>query len=103
MVYKEWSTDNFWLPQTGLAILPYQNAIPTERPVIMKPYFDPENLKKLESTRHNKAKAGSQELRNQVNVAMMRVWDEEAGEGLERRLVLTWTRLVQLNGGIMDY
>lgn len=50
MFFKEWSTDDFWLPHTGLAILPNNSAIPAEKPRIIKPYFDPENLKKLEST-----------------------------------------------------
>ena len=50
MFFKEWSTDNFWLPQTGLSILPSDNGIPVGKPRTIKPYFDPENLKKIEST-----------------------------------------------------
>ena len=50
MFYKEWSTDTFWLPQGGLAFLPCGNNIPTKQPSILKPYYDLENLKKLETT-----------------------------------------------------
>ena len=50
MFFKEWSTDDFWLLQTGLAILPTENTIPVVKPHIIKPCFDSENLKKLEST-----------------------------------------------------
>jgi hypothetical protein len=51
MFFKEWSTDNLWLPETGLAILPDENTTPAEnKPCIINPYFDPDNLKKFEST-----------------------------------------------------
>lgn len=50
MFYKEWSTDPFWLPQNGLAILPTGNTVPKEQPLILKPCYDPDNLKQLEST-----------------------------------------------------
>ena len=50
MFYKEWSTDNFWLPQTGLAVLPAKNLTPTQQPVMIRPYYDPDNIKKLEIT-----------------------------------------------------
>lgn len=50
MFYKEWSTDTFWLPQNGLALLPTGNTIPQQQPLIFKPYYDPDNLKKLEAT-----------------------------------------------------
>jgi len=50
MFYKEWSTDTFWLPQGGLSFLPCDNTIPTKPPLILKPYYDPEKLKQLETT-----------------------------------------------------
>lgn len=50
MFYKEWSTDTYWLPQTGLSFLPTNNTIPGQRPLFIRPYYDPENLKKLETT-----------------------------------------------------
>ena len=33
MFFKEWSTDLFWLPQTGLAFLPSNNAVPKHIPL----------------------------------------------------------------------
>lgn len=50
MFYKEWSTDDIWLPQTGLAILPTINPAPTRQPLMIRPYYDPESIGKLEST-----------------------------------------------------
>lgn len=50
MYYKEWSTDEFWLPQTGLVVLPVEKPVPTSNPLMIQPYFDPENFKKLETT-----------------------------------------------------
>ncbi len=50
MFYKEWSTDTFWLPQTGMSILPTGNSVPTQHPHILRPCFDPEQLGKIEST-----------------------------------------------------
>ena len=52
MFYKEWSTDNFWLPQQGLSILPTGNSTPSFQPRLLSPCFDPEILKRLESTVH---------------------------------------------------
>lgn len=56
MYYKEWSTDDYWLPQTGLAILPTESPSLTAKPNIMMPCFDTDNLKKLESTLQIKAR-----------------------------------------------
>ena len=50
MFYKEWSTDPFWLPQNGLALLPTGNTIPQQRPLVLNPHFDADDLKKLEAT-----------------------------------------------------
>ncbi len=50
MFYKEWSTDPFWLPQSGLAFLPNGNTIPSKLPLMVTPYYDPDNLKLLENT-----------------------------------------------------
>ena len=50
MFYKEWSTDDCWLPQTGLAILPTDNPIPTQQPQMIRPYYEPESIQKLEAT-----------------------------------------------------
>jgi hypothetical protein len=50
MFYKEWSTDNIWLPQTGLAILPTEKSAPTQQPLLIRPFYDPESTEKLEST-----------------------------------------------------
>ena len=50
MYYKEWSIDDYWLPQTGLAILPTEIPVPTTKPKILMPCFDSDNLKKLDST-----------------------------------------------------
>lgn len=50
MFYKEWSTDDFWLPQSGLAILPSDNPVPLLQPIVMKPHHDQENIVKLEAT-----------------------------------------------------
>lgn len=50
MFFKEWSTDLFWLPQTGLAFLPSNNAVPKQRPLLSSPCYDPECLKKLQVT-----------------------------------------------------
>ncbi len=50
MFYKEWSTDSFWLPQTGLSLLPVPNSVPTLPPLVLRPCFDPEHLAKLEAT-----------------------------------------------------
>ena len=50
MFYKEWSTDDCWLPQTGLAILPTDNPIPTRQPQMIRPYYEPESIQKLEAT-----------------------------------------------------
>ena len=50
MFYKEWSTDPFWLPQSGLAVLPAENPVPTGQPLLLKPYYDQDNVKKLEAT-----------------------------------------------------
>lgn len=49
MFYKEWSTDEFWLPQAGLSILPMSNSTPCLKPCVL-PCYDPDNLKRLEST-----------------------------------------------------
>ena len=50
MFYKEWSTDPIWLPQSGLSFLPNGNTIPNKLPLIVTPYYDPENLKLLKNT-----------------------------------------------------
>lgn len=50
MFYKEWSSDEFWLPETGLAILPTDDPIPADQPLIISPYYDKENIQKLETT-----------------------------------------------------
>ena len=50
LFFKEWSTDKFWLPQTGLAILPAENPLPSQDPRVILPQYDPQDLKKLEST-----------------------------------------------------
>ena len=50
MFYKEWSTDDCWVPQTGLAILPTDNPIPTRQPQMIRAYYEPESIQKLEAT-----------------------------------------------------
>jgi len=50
MFYKEWSTDTFWLPQTGLSLLPADNSVPTQCPRSLRQCFDPEQLGKIEVT-----------------------------------------------------
>lgn len=50
MFYKEWSTDDFWLPQSGLAILPTDHPIPCLKPLVLRPCYDADSLKKLEAT-----------------------------------------------------
>lgn len=50
MFYKEWSTDDLWLPQTGLTLLPSENTIPTDKPLIMRPFYDADILNKVEAT-----------------------------------------------------
>ena len=50
MFYKEWSTDTFWAPETGLLLLPPEHSVPTIDPQIFQPCFDPEQLQKLEVT-----------------------------------------------------
>lgn len=70
MYYKEWSTDTFWLPETGLSLLPSgdlliyihtclmlytlifisENPIPKQSPKVFHPCFDADVLKKLETT-----------------------------------------------------
>lgn len=50
MFYKEWSSDDMWMPETGLAILPAEDPVPTECPSTIMPYYDQENIRKLEST-----------------------------------------------------
>lgn len=50
MFYKEWSTDDFWLPQSGLAILPTDHPTPIIKPLILRPCYDSDSLKKLEAT-----------------------------------------------------
>ena len=50
MFYKEWSSDEFWLPQSGLAILPTDHPIPSLKPLVLGPCYDPDSLKKLEAT-----------------------------------------------------
>ena len=50
MFYKEWSSDSFWLPQTGLDILPTECPSPHGEPQIINPYYDPDNIQKLEAT-----------------------------------------------------
>ena len=50
MFYKEWSADDFWLPQSGLSILPTDDPIPSKKPMILRPCYDPAMLKKLEAT-----------------------------------------------------
>ena len=50
MFYKEWSTDTLWLPQSGLAFLPSDNTTPGRQPLVLKPSYEPDNLKKLDTT-----------------------------------------------------
>ena len=50
MFYKEWSTDIFWLPASGLSTLPRDHPVPTLRPCSVGPCFDPEVLGKVEAT-----------------------------------------------------
>lgn len=50
MFYKEWSTDNFWLPPSGLEILPTDHPVPSCKPLILSPLYDPDSLKKMEAT-----------------------------------------------------
>lgn len=71
MFYKEWSTDTFWLPETGLALLlsttgmythavscenmflniPYsENVFPEKTPKIFGPSFDQDIVNKVETT-----------------------------------------------------
>lgn len=50
MFYKEWSTDTFWLPQTGLSLLPAGNSVPTGLPKVVRPSYDPEKLAKIKAT-----------------------------------------------------
>ena len=50
MFYKEWSTDTFWLPQTGLLLLPAGNSVPTQLPRSLRPCFDQEHIGKIEAT-----------------------------------------------------
>ncbi len=50
MFYKEWSTDTFWLPETGLTLLPAGNSIPSLKPKVLQPSFDLEHLGKVKAT-----------------------------------------------------
>lgn len=50
MFYKEWSTDAFWLPESGLALLPAANPLPCSPPCVIKPLFDPDHLRMLQAT-----------------------------------------------------
>ena len=50
MFFKEWSTDTFWLPQSGLAILPTSQPIPCKQPCSIIPYYDPEKVRMLQTT-----------------------------------------------------
>ena len=43
MFYKEWSTDTFWLPQTGLSLLPAGNSVPTGLPKLFNPVMTQKN------------------------------------------------------------
>lgn len=49
MFYKQWSSDESWLPECGMDLL--QNGYPTDSaPNNVLPSFDSDNYKKLEST-----------------------------------------------------
>lgn len=49
MYYKEWSTDEFWLPQSGMSVL--ANAyLPHGMPELLAVQYDQEKVKKVEST-----------------------------------------------------
>ena len=50
MYYKEWSSDDSWLPDTGLCILPDDQPIPAYDPKVLQPLFEQDTLSKLEST-----------------------------------------------------
>ena len=50
MFYKEWSSDSFWLPDMGLDILPTESRHPLGEPLRISPYYDPDNIQKLEAT-----------------------------------------------------
>ena len=53
MFYKEWSTDDFWLPQSGMYLLQEYSGriVPViEATTLVGCQFDAEKLQKLEST-----------------------------------------------------
>ena len=70
MYYKEWSFDDYWLPQGGLSMLPEgilfictmhseylliiiiytDNPVPLQTPHALIPCFDADNLRKVEAT-----------------------------------------------------
>ncbi len=50
MYYKEWSNDSFWLPDTGLCVLPESNPIPLVDPKELQPFLDGDILSKIETT-----------------------------------------------------
>jgi len=71
MFYKEWSTDTFWLPQTGLSLLPADNSVLTQCPWSLRQCFDPEQLGKIEATiRKIGAYLGKAESRNLVQLLL---------------------------------
>ena len=51
MFYKEWSTDPFWLPQSGISLLVDSNSsfLPSGKPQIIQPLFDAADIEKLTS------------------------------------------------------
>ena len=50
MFYKEWSSDTFWLPETGLVLLPHGKPVPSITPKVLLPSFDPDNVAKVQAT-----------------------------------------------------
>ena len=50
MYYKEWSSDELWLPDAGLCILPDDSQIPRKSPTEVQPFFDEDTLSKIETT-----------------------------------------------------
>lgn len=49
MFYKEWSTDDYWLPQSGMYVLADTN-IPHGIPDMVEVKYDQEKVQKIEST-----------------------------------------------------
>lgn len=52
MYYKEWSTDPFWLPESGMCLLQESNSLrtPSGRPSVIQPIYDGVVLDQIEAT-----------------------------------------------------